>query len=132
LQRCAGLADRLADRLANPPPRFDARLAEIDFGSWEMLNWCDIARSEIDAWAADPIDYHPGGGESVLQVAARVRDFQQDLQRQQFAQAIVLCHAGTVRLLCAMQHGGSLRDCARRAASAPHSIAYGTMLTIEI
>ena len=45
--------------------RFDARLAELDFGHWEMQSWDGIPRAEVDAWAADVAHYRPGGGESV-------------------------------------------------------------------
>ena len=46
--------------------RLDARLVELDFGSWEMHHWDTIPRAQIDAWAADVALYRPGDGESVL------------------------------------------------------------------
>ena len=75
LRRCTALAVPLAARLRAPPPLLDARLAEMDFGDWELRPWDSIPRREIDAWAADPVGYAPGGGETVLQVAARIADF---------------------------------------------------------
>jgi alpha-ribazole phosphatase len=135
LQRCAVLAGRLGAHA------LDARLAEMDFGSWELRSWGDIPRAEVDAWAAGLVDYRPGGGENVLQVAARVAAFRADLLRRHGGQApspraaAIICHAGTIRLLVALeaglQAGLPLRDIALRAAAAPHRIAYGETVILE-
>ena len=126
LRRCA----ELARRLPCAAPRFDPRLVEMDFGDWEMRRWDDIARAEIDAWAADLVHYRPGGGDSVLHMAQRVAGFYADLQRQQ-ADAIVVCHAGTIRLLAACHAGLAPADAALQAARTPHAIGYGAALTLE-
>jgi alpha-ribazole phosphatase len=128
LRRCAELASRLGAASVS----FDARLAEMDFGAWELRLWDDIARTEIDAWAADIVDYRPGGGESVLQVLTRVHSFVDELQRQRLGQAIIVCHAGIMRLIAAMGAGLPLPDTARLAARSPHQIAYGAILTLDI
>lgn len=127
LRRCAGLAARLS-----AAPIFDARLVEMDFGAWEMRPWDDIPRADIDAWAADMVHYQPGGGDSVLRMAARIADFYEDLQRQlgEDGQAIVICHAGAMRLLSARHAGLSLAAMAHQAASTPHKIAYGELLIL--
>jgi alpha-ribazole phosphatase len=127
LQRSAVLAQQLSNA-----PMFDARLAEMDFGAWELRHWDDIARDEIDAWNADLLHYRPGGGENVLQVAMRVAAFRADIQRAGHAEALVICHAGTMRLLHAMSGGGTLEDAALRAASTPHQIGYGEVMVLEI
>jgi len=126
LARSAVLAQRLS-----PAPLFDARLAEMDFGAWEMRSWDDIPRSEIDAWSADLLHYRPGGGESVMDVAARVAGFDADLRRADHAQALVICHAGTMRLLHSLHLGGTLVEAALRAAEAPHRIDYGEVMMLE-
>jgi alpha-ribazole phosphatase len=127
LQRSAVLAQQLSTA-----PMFDARLAEMDFGAWELRHWDTIARDEIDAWNADLLHYRPGGGENVMQVAVRVGAFLSDLQRAGHAEAIVICHAGTMRLLRAISSGGTLEDAALRAASTPHQIGYGDLMVLEI
>jgi len=127
MQRSAVLAQQLS-----ATPMFDARLAEMDFGAWELRHWDDIARDEIDAWNADLLHYRPGGGENVLQVAMRVAAFRADIQRTRHAEALVICHAGTMRLLHAMSGGGTLEDAALRAASTPHQIGYGEVMVLEI
>ena len=125
LRRCAELAARLT-----PAPRYDSRLVEMHFGAWEMQPWDSIPRADIDAWAADMVHYHPGGGESVLQMAERISAFYRDVQRQH-AQAIVICHAGAMRLLSACHAGLAPAAMALQAAQAAHQIAYGAMLTLN-
>ena len=109
----------------------DSRLAEMDFGTWELLAWEDIERGDIDAWAADLAHYRPGGGENVLAMAARIDSFLAELLREQHASAIIVCHAGTIRLLTALQAGLSLEETAVLAASNRHQIAYGATVTLE-
>jgi alpha-ribazole phosphatase len=126
LQRCTAVAARLSR------PTLDTRLAEMDFGRWEMQPWAAIPKAEIDAWTASLIDYRPGGGESVLQMTARVASFYDDMCRLSDAAAVVICHAGTMRVLAACQAGLPLAETALRAAKAPHAIAYGEQLILDI
>lgn len=130
LQRCTQLAQHLATTLDLPPAISDARLAELHFGRWELQRWNDIGRDEIDAWAADTVHYQPGGGESVLQMAQRVAAFYQHWRAQQ-QDAIVICHAGTMRLLQACQRGLAPAAMALEAAQRPHHIAYGSTLLLQ-
>ncbi|MES2264136.1 MAG: histidine phosphatase family protein [Pseudomonadota bacterium] len=125
LRRCAELAKNLGT------PILDPRLAEMHFGAWEMRSWDDIARAEIDAWAADLVHYRPGGGENVLQVATRVAAFHAELARLPHEQVVVICHAGTIRLLTACRAGRAPADIALAAARAPHAIAYGGTTILE-
>ena len=128
LQRCAALAHSLRPRHLH----VDARLAEMDFGHWEMQPWSAIARAEIDAWAADLLHYRPGGAENVLDVARRVSTFLDDLQGSGTKQALLICHAGTIRLLMQMTRGLTLEQAALRAAQTPHHIGYGELLMLEV
>jgi alpha-ribazole phosphatase len=127
LQRCARLAQRL--RLAAPV--LDARLAEMDFGRWEMQPWDAIPRLEVDAWAADLLHYRPGGAESVLDVARRLAAFLGDLRQAGHPEALLVCHAGTIRLLSHMHCTVTLEDAALKAAQSPHRIAYGELVIIN-
>jgi alpha-ribazole phosphatase len=128
LQRCALLAARLRPQGVH----IDARLAEMDFGRWEMRPWSGIARAEVDAWAADLLHCRPGGGENVLDVARRVAAFVADLRAGAIDEALLICHAGTIRLLRAMDAGLTLEQAALQAAATPHRIGYGDILTLEI
>lgn len=128
LRRCAELARRLRPYGL----RFDARLAEMDFGRWELQPWDAIPRDEVDAWAADLLHYRPGGAECVLDVARRVAAFIRDLRQAGHAEALLVCHAGTIRLLSAMQGSLPLEQTALRAAGTPHRIAYGEIAVLEV
>ncbi|HJW55981.1 MAG TPA: histidine phosphatase family protein [Burkholderiaceae bacterium] len=132
LRRCAELADMLGDTLGGKPVTMDARLKEMHFGTWELRRWSDIARAEIDAWADDVLTYRPGGGETVMEVAERVQAFQRDLMHRQLEQAIVVCHAGTIRMFLALQHGLPLAAAAQHAARHPHAIGYGELTILDI
>ena len=156
LWRCAILASGLAKEPGWPAPILDSRLVELDFGSWEMQSWQTISRDEIDAWAAAIIDYRPGSGESVMQMAARVRAFYLDLLRLRVVpphhnnhdDVVVICHAGTIRLLLAchalatvsaeagssvdVAHIANVADIAHRAASEPHRIGYGEVVSLSL
>ncbi|MDB5747169.1 MAG: phosphoglycerate mutase [Massilia sp.] len=127
LSRCAELAHALAPATL----QVDARLAEMDFGAWEMRTWDDIPRAEVDAWAGDLLRYRPGGGECVLDVARRVAAFLDELHKTAHPEALVICHAGTMRLLRALWTGQALEAAALEAARTPHRIAYGELLVLK-
>lgn len=93
LGRCADLAAALAPRLGLGPV-LDPRLAEIDFGAWEMRAWDDIPRHEIDAWAADVAGARPHGGESVRQMTERLAAFLADCEGHD---VIAVTHQGAIR-----------------------------------
>jgi alpha-ribazole phosphatase len=126
LSRCALLAARLSDAA-----RTDARLAEMDFGAWERRRWDDIPRAEIDAWAADLLHHRPGGGVCVLGVARRVAAALDGLRALNEPQVLVVCHAGTIRLLATLATGLPVDEAARRAAVEPHRIPYGGILRLH-
>lgn len=125
LQRCAGLAHALFGARVV----LDERLVELDFGAWEMRRWDDIARAEVDAWAADVTRYRPGGGESVFGMAQRIAAFEASLPGH--GQAIVICHAGTIRLLAARLRGLDPHAMAGEAAARAHAIAYGSITVMR-
>lgn len=130
LRRCAALAVRVAQAL-DCTPVYDERLCEMHFGEWEMQSWDDIPRADIDAWTNDLTGYRPGGGETVLEVAQRVRAFRDDLAGLDVEHVVVICHAGTIRLLSACEHGLSVPEMARYAAQKAHRIRYGELLIVD-
>ena len=52
----------------------DDRLVELDYGEWDQRSLRDVAASEWTRWRADP-HFAPPGGESLVQVGARVAEF---------------------------------------------------------
>lgn len=85
LQRCRALAEALhaAAGVQFRAPIMDPLLQEMHFAAWEGLTWDAIARSEIDAWALDPWQFAPGGGETAAAVLGRWRSFEQRRRSEQ-------------------------------------------------
>ncbi|MDP1611440.1 MAG: histidine phosphatase family protein [Sulfuritalea sp.] len=94
LQRCRQLAEAL-----HPAPRSDARLREMHFGEWEMQPWHMVQSDALDGWAADPLGYAPPGGESVGEMRLRVRDFIADVRQQGLERAVLVTHAGVMKVI---------------------------------
>lgn len=95
LKRCRLLAEAL-----HPAPRFDHRLREIDFGSWEMRSWDDIGYAAIDDWAADPEHYCGHGGESTAAMRRRAVAVGKEIAARH-EEAVLVCHAGVMKALVA-------------------------------
>lgn len=135
LQRCLTLAQALSEQLGQPPPLQDARLQEMDFGGWEGRSWEQIGRAEVAAWERNMTHYRPGGGESVVQMLRRVASCYEDL-RAEGEDAIVVCHAGTIRLMRAWHEAAGdvskLEAIAQQVVQTRHEIAYGQCITLEI
>jgi len=104
LRRTQRLAAHLA-RIHGCELRNDARLMEKHFGAWEGKAWDEIARSEIDAWAADVIGYAPPGGESALQLMQRVEGALHDIAQLPQRDIAIVAHAGSIRALLALLAG---------------------------
>jgi alpha-ribazole phosphatase len=85
--------------------RTDARLRELCFGAWEGLTHAEIQQqypNELAAWRKDILRTHPRGGECLLDLAARLREFVKVLGNYpQEADVLVVAHRGALRtLLC--------------------------------
>lgn len=87
LERCSAVGRLL--RAAGWVHRVDARLVELDFGTWDGLAWNEVPRAAIDAWLADFLHHRPGGGESLAELLARVRAVLEERPR-----ALLVTHGG--------------------------------------
>ncbi len=87
LERCSAVGRVL--RAAGWVHRVDARLVELDFGTWDGLAWNEVPRAAIDAWLADFLHHRPGGGESLAELLARVRAVLEERPR-----ALLVTHGG--------------------------------------
>lgn len=116
LRRCLDLAEQL-----HPSPAVDARLAEMDFGTWEGRPWDEVPRAELDAWAADVAGYAPPGGESPRQLQERVLEFLAGLE---VGEAVLVTHGGVIRVLEAYVTGRPI------AANLARVAGYGTVTTL--
>ncbi|QHE91450.1 alpha-ribazole phosphatase [Pandoraea fibrosis] len=100
-------ARRAAEVLATSfglPVTVDERLAEMDFGTWEMQPWDAIDRNDLDAWARDVGGYAPPGGESARDIVLRMDAWARALRGAASATRdvhdvhVVVAHAGPIRL----------------------------------
>lgn len=105
-QRCRGLAMRLCERW-QVPCEIEPRLQEMDFGGWEGLSWDAVPRTELDAWARQPVNYAPGGGESLCDMDERVRAWVHEAAAAQ-GDVLAITHGGVMRLLTAWSRGEPL------------------------
>lgn len=96
LHRCRIVADAIG------PARVDARLIEMDFGTWDGMAWDAIPRAELDAWAADPLGFAPPGGESGAALVAQVTAFRNSLPP---GDHVVVAHGGPLKVLAALLRG---------------------------
>ena len=123
LGRAQDVARCVAQR-TGAPLHTDDRLMEMDFGAWEGVAWSAIPRAEIDAWAADPLQYRPGGGEAVADVLRRVRRAWTGIASAADT-TLVLTHAGPIRCLLHVARGVPILEAIQA------SIAYGGITRFE-
>ena len=101
LLRCSRFSTALAQGLSAAVPRVSGLLMEMNFGAWENLAWESIERGQLDAWAADPWHFKPGGKESVSQLLQRWREFKREhlaSKNQIQGLSVVVTHAGVIRM----------------------------------
>ena len=97
----------LAGELNIPDSAFstDARLDELDFGSFEGLTYEEICLrypAESRLWFEDPWKYGPPWGETSAELAERVEDFYIHLQKnlpETEEDLLIVAHGGSLRLL---------------------------------
>jgi alpha-ribazole phosphatase len=98
--RCLVVAETVA-RALGTDLLVDPRLQELDFGAWEGVEWDSVPRASLDAWAADPIDFAPPGGESGKALLARMRAVHQAIVAAR-RDCIIVSHGGPLKLLAAL------------------------------
>lgn len=96
LSRCTLLASAFAN---GREIKTDARIAELDFGTWEMKRWEAIPKEEMELWSADFVNNKAEGGESFSEVVARVRSFWNEVILSDETTKIVTTHSGVLRAL---------------------------------
>ena len=95
LRRCRLLAERIG-AARDLVPVIDARLREMDFGTWEGMPWDAIPQAELDAWAADFLHARPHGGESVHMLRERAWAALDDYRRSGLSH-VAVTHAGVIK-----------------------------------
>lgn len=125
LQRAHRLAEHLA-KAQHCDLRSDARLMEKHFGTWEGRAWDDIARSEIEAWAADVLGYAPQGGETAQQLMQRVQFFLRDMAQLPQQSIALVAHGGSIRALLAQIGDVPLSD------TLSWEMGYGAVIGVRV
>ncbi|SHM22049.1 alpha-ribazole phosphatase [Chryseobacterium carnipullorum] len=78
----------------------DERLREMNFGRWEMKKWTDIPEEEINPWYYDFVNVKAAGGESLLDMKARVMSFWNEFTAENnMDKALLVTHGGVIRLI---------------------------------
>lgn len=98
--RCLVVAETVA-RVLGANLLVDPRLQELDFGAWEGVEWNSVPRASLDAWAADPSDFAPPGGESGKALVARVCAVHQAIVAVR-QDCVIISHGGPLKLLAAL------------------------------
>ena len=110
LLRCRYLADQVA-LLQQATPAYLSALRELHIGDWEGLTWQQLEQDYPETWQArldDIVNVAPPGGESLLQLAQRIRPAVAD---------IIAAHRGEELVIAA--HGGVNRVILLDAIQAP-------------
>lgn len=124
LSRCALLAAELA---GNQAIQVDNRLAELDFGDWEMIGWDTIFESVPGkAWFADYVNTRCSNGESFANQIERCRSFLTDLQNHPSRQVLVITHAGIIRSIMCLLQGKTPEEAFNS------KLEYGQIITINL
>lgn len=113
LRRCESLALALYGLRPDLTYESDARLREMDFGTWEGRPWSDIPQNEFDHWMEDFGQHRVGGGENVRSLLARVALALQNTRERARTpddniaegSAIWITHAGVIRAATLLTQG---------------------------
>lgn len=120
LLRCKKLAEKLADTII-----FDDRLKELDFGDWELQNWNDIHKKDLEVWMNDFVTVPAKNGESYIDLHKRTTDFFTEITKQNKERVVIVTHAGVIRSLHAFINNILLKK------SFDLKLAYGQVLKIN-
>lgn len=121
LSRCT----RLAAYCGFPEAERDERLKEMNMGEWEMQRFEEITDPRIQEWYDDYLRVRTTGGESFMDVLARVSDFFDHLDRTS-GPALVFAHGGV--LVAAQVYAGKVKLEDAMKALPP----YGGMVEIDL
>lgn len=108
----------------------DARLQEMDFGTWDGRRWSELGEQDFAPWDADFMDHAPGSGESVRQLRTRVVSLlREDLRAPTSGPGsprLVVGHAGWINALRTL-HQGELQ-----ARQWPAPLAYAQRIECRV
>lgn len=119
LRRCVQLAQTLQALRPGLASQPDARLQEMDFGTWEGQPWEALPRTALDAWADDLHGHAPGGGEPLSAMLARVQAALEEVAGMP-GDVVWITHAGVARCVHWLRvHPGQVPTAAQWTQAAP-------------
>jgi alpha-ribazole phosphatase len=102
LSRCLAFAEDLS-RESGLPLEIDARLQEIGFGEWQGKTREEITQYDpglVQRFYRDPTTYRPDGAEGLAEFRHRIVEAVNDiLNRHSGQHLLIICHAGTIRMV---------------------------------
>lgn len=119
--RCTELA-----RALSPAFVIDHRLQELDFGEWEGKTWDTVGKQASQAWMDDYVNVCTPGGESMMQMYARVSEFWTELGHADYRNAAIVTHAGVIRLILSIVNQTEL------TRIFDIKVAYGEVIRVRI
>lgn len=129
LQRCEQLAKVIQGLRPDLIYKTDARLAEMNFGTWEGVRWDAICAQAYDAWMADFSGHRFGGQESVDEFMARVA-LAWDAFHRQRQDTVWITHAGVIRAVSLLAQG--VRHIDTAAQWPTHAPGFGEWVVVTI
>ena len=105
-RRCTKLASFLSDENYVS----DKRLADLNFGNWELKEWQDINTTQLNKWRDDYVNYKFPKGESLSDLFDRVNTFYQELLLTGKEHIILVTHASVIKCLLCNIMGLSLQN----------------------
>ncbi|QTE23214.1 alpha-ribazole phosphatase [Polaribacter cellanae] len=94
LLRCKKLAYKISKNVI-----FDERLKELNFGDWEVQNWNDINKEDLNTWMQDFVNVKVPNGESFIDLHARTVEFLSEIIKKKHQKIVIITHAGVIRSL---------------------------------
>lgn len=122
LQRCRKLAEVL---FPQTHIQYHDALKEINCGDWELKNWDDIAKADLQPWMEDFVNVCIPNGENYVQLHERSAHLFDQLT--QTAPAAIVTHGGVIRSILSHITGTPLKDSFNK-----FSLHYGCVVKIII
>lgn len=89
----------------------DKRINEMDFGDFEGKGYIEIQKQypkEYETWNNNWKEFSPPGGESYMNFYKRVREFMEQLLKQDNENVLIVTHGGIIRTIFCYVLGGKL------------------------
>ena len=94
LSRCTLLAHECGYK----NPQIEKRMAELNFGDWELKPWKDIKGEYAEKWFNDYVNTPALNGESLKEMIERVDSFIEDVKLERSDNVLCFTHAGCIRI----------------------------------